>query len=130
MAYLGIWTEVILRILARAVHLISVFFMFTVLVLECFFSLEKFSVLYEDSTFKKCQNGAGMAMIGSGIVLAALMRRSDALPTQNKWLAYFPPKFFMSLLLTPISDKLALVLVGHRKLVADDEGERHIFDLS
>lgn len=37
----------------------------------------------------------------------------------------------MSLLLTPISDKLALILVGHRKQVSDDsEDGRNMFDMS
>ena len=73
-----------------------------------------------------------MGMIGSGIVLTAMMRRTDALPTQNKWLSYFPPKFFMSLLLTPISDKLALIMVGQRRQVAnnEDDAARYMFDLS
>lgn len=62
-----------------------------------------------------------MVMIASGIVLTAMIRRKEATKTQNKWLAYFPPKFFMSLLLTPISEKLAFVFVGNRKQVGDDD---------
>ena len=74
---------------------------------------------------------SGIAMIASGVLLTAIMRRTDALPSQNKWLAYFPPKFFMSLLLTPISDKIALVLVGHRRQVTDEnDNQRYMFDLS
>ena len=60
-------------------------------------------------------------MIASGILLTTLMSKSDALPAQNKWLTFFPPKFFMSLLLTPISDKLALIMVGSRRSVLGDD---------
>lgn len=62
-----------------------------------------------------------MLMIASGIVLTALLRRKEATKTQNKWLAYFPPKFFMSLLLTPISEKIAYIFFGFRKQVSDDD---------
>ena len=130
MSFLGIWTEVILRVVTRSLHMISAMIMLTILIFDCFFQFEKNLNLQENPTYKKLVNGTGMAMIGSGIIMTALMRRSDALPTQNKWLAYFPPKFFMSLLLTPISDKIALVLVGHRREVDDDDHSRFMFDLS
>ena len=44
-------------------------------------------------------------------------------------MAFFPPKFFMSLLLTPISDKLAFLFVGFRRSVIDQETSQ-IFDMS
>ena len=38
---LGVQIEILVRILARVVHIVSVMFMFTVLTLECFFELDK-----------------------------------------------------------------------------------------
>ena len=127
----GVLIEMLVRTLARIVHIVTVMFMFTILILECFFQLEKDTNLYEDAFFKRVLSISGIAMIASGVLLTAMMRRTDALPSQNKWLAYFPPKFFMSLLLTPISDKIALVLVGHRRQVTDEnDNQRYMFDLS
>ena len=103
--------------------------MLTILILECFFHFEKNAALYEDANFKKMLTVMGVAMIASGILLTQQMSKSDALPTQNKWLTFFPPKFFMSLLLTPISDKLALILVGHRKLVTTGD-EQSLYEMS
>ena len=42
---LGIQTELILRVICRAVHLLSTMTMLTILVLENFFQLERHSVL-------------------------------------------------------------------------------------
>ena len=114
---LGINCELLFRLLVRMVHLVSAMLLLTILILECFFGLDKHVALYEDANFKRTLNGAGGAMIASGILLTTLMSKSDALPAQNKWLTFFPPKFFMSLLLTPISDKLALIMVGSRRSV-------------
>ena len=59
------------------------------------------------------------------------MSKSDALPSQKKWLAFFPPKFFMSLLLTPISDKLAFIMVGHRRrIIEESDSMNSLYDLS
>ena len=115
----GVQTELILRTLARAVHLFSSMIILTILSLEYFFQLDKHLALQENESYKRLHNMSGMGMIGSGVVLTAMMRRTDALPSQNKWLSFFPPKFFMSLLLTPISDKIALILVGSKKRMAD-----------
>ena len=38
---LGVYVEMMVRTLARVVHIVSVMFMFTVLTLECFFELDK-----------------------------------------------------------------------------------------
>ena len=78
---LGIQTELILRVICRAVHLLSTMTMLTILVLENFFQLEKHSVLQDDATYRRLHNLSGMSMIGSGVILTAMMRRTDALPT-------------------------------------------------
>ena len=38
---MGVHVEMLVRTLARIVHIVSVMFMFTVLTLECFFELDK-----------------------------------------------------------------------------------------
>ena len=76
----GVQTELITRTIVRGVHLISTIMMLTILTLECFFQLDKHAALQDDTTFRKLHNMSGMGMIGSGIVLTAMMRRTDALP--------------------------------------------------
>mmetsp|Transcript_36231 Transcript_36231/g.47594 ORF Transcript_36231/g.47594 Transcript_36231/m.47594 type:complete len:186 (-) Transcript_36231:71-628(-) len=130
---IGLSCELVFRLFVRAVHLISSMLMLTILILECCFNLEKNTALYENENFKRTLNFTGIAMIVTGILLTTLMSKTDALPAQNRWLTYFPPKFFMSLLLTPISDKMALLLVGYRRsVVYGDEDARHqeMFEMS
>ena len=129
---LGINCELVFRLLVRMVHLVSAMLMLTILILECFFNLDKNVALYEDANFKRTLNGAGIAMMATGILLTTLMSKSDALPAQNRWLTFFPPKFFMSLLLTPISDKMALLLVGYRRSVVGEEeaASQSMFEMS
>ena len=73
--------ELLVRTLSRIVHIVSVMFMFTVLTLECFFEMDKDTNLQEDVVFKRMLNISGIAMIASGVLLTAIMRRTDALPS-------------------------------------------------
>ena len=80
MGLFGISGNVLVRLAARMVHIAISMLMLTILILECFFSLDRHSI-QEDANFKRLISSSGMIMIGSGIVLTALMRRNDALPT-------------------------------------------------
>ena len=76
----GINFESGLRITTRAAHIVAAMLMFTLLVLECFFQLDKNVKLTEDPSFKRAVNLCGMSMIGTGILLTSQMRRADATP--------------------------------------------------
>ena len=75
--------DVLFRVAVRAVHLLSTMFMLSVLALECLFDLDKDAKLQEQASFKRACNVAGIAMIGSGVLLTTQVSRSDALPSQN-----------------------------------------------
>jgi len=100
------------RLLARLIHITCSLFTFTVCILECFFNFKQFGVVQDNPFFKTVANGCGLGMIFSGIALTSLMRKQHANLAQNEWLAYFPPKFFLSLLMTPFCDKIAQVVLS------------------
>jgi len=71
----GFKCDVVMKVIIRGFHLVSTMLMFTLLILECFFDLNKNSKLQEDPEFKKVVSHCGIAMIGSGIMLTIQMRR-------------------------------------------------------
>ena len=77
----GVQAELILRTICRAVHLLSTMIILTILTLEYFFQLDKHSALQDDAAYRKLHNLSGMGMIGSGVMLTVMMRRTDALPS-------------------------------------------------
>jgi len=80
MGLFGVSGNVLIRLIARMVHIITSIMMLTILILECFFYLDRHSI-QENANFKRLMSSSGMLMIGSGIVLTTLMRRNAALPT-------------------------------------------------
>lgn len=80
MGLFGVSGNVLIRLITRMVHIITSIMMLTILILECFFYLDRHSI-QENTNFKRLMSSSGMLMIGSGIVLTTLMRRNAALPT-------------------------------------------------
>ena len=84
----------------------------TILLLDYLFNLEAYATTKNDEKFQKVKNCCGIGMIMSGVALLSIMQKEQATNEQKKWTSYHMTKFFMSLLLTPFADKIALFLIG------------------
>ena len=101
-----------LRLAARTIHLVCALMNLTILILDYFFSFHTYATTKEDKFFLKIKNGSGIGMILSGVALMSLMQKEAATADQRKWTGYHMTKFFMSLLMTPFADKLAIFIIG------------------
>ena len=60
----------------------------------------------------RIKNGCGVGMIMSGVALMSLMQKEGSTNDQKRWTGYHMTKFFMSLMLTPFADKVAVMVLG------------------
>ena len=60
----------------------------------------------------RIKNACGVGMIMSGVALMSLMQKEGSTNDQKRWTGYHMTKFFMSLMLTPFADKVAVMVLG------------------
>ena len=111
--------NLLVRLLIRAVHIISALIQLTILTLECFFDLKSMPI-QKDQTFKMLRAITGLGVILSGIMLVGVMHDDGQTAESKRWRNLHLNKFLVSLLLTPFCEKIVVLLSGKFK---EAEGE-------